>query len=200
MTSHNPDGTLTAAQLRRRTERAASPRSGERQPTSDLTGPSVGRWVAPPGKPGSWLRQMWHRHEADKARADAVRKHEQGDKKIRVKLAAHRVQKNAEQARKRRIASVIANPSRKNIEAVAASKAGRKISTPSKTPGASATGRARGSMASLADLMRSHGLRDESDVYNHLVARGVNHAEIERRYPSLFRGDTPSAGARTRSH
>ncbi|AIV35922.1 hypothetical protein [Streptomyces sp. CCM_MD2014] len=201
MTSHTPDGPLTAAQLRRRTERAASPRRTEPTPTSNLTGPSVGSWTAPPGKPGSWLRQAWHRQQADKARAEAVRKREQEDRKLGARLAAHRVQKNAEAAKQRRIASVIADPTRKNIAAVAASKAGRKPRTSGQTARAAAAGRPSGdSMAGLADLMRSHGLRDETDVYNHLVDRGMSHDEIERRYPSLFRGTTPGTTARTRSH
>ncbi|NEB14215.1 hypothetical protein G3I32_36230 [Streptomyces coelicoflavus] len=201
MNSHTPDGPLTAAQLRRRTERAASPRRTEPRPTSNLTGASVGSWTAPPGKPGSWLRQAWHRQQADKARAEAGRKREQEDRKLGARLAAHRVQKSAEAAKQRRIASVIANPSRENITAAAAGKAGRNPSIPGKTSRAAAAGRPSGSsVAGLADMMRSHGLRDESDVYNHLIDRGMSHAEIERRYPSLFSDDAPGGRARTRSH
>ncbi|MFC8220915.1 hypothetical protein ACFUTY_22395 [Streptomyces sp. NPDC057362] len=197
MTSHTPDGPLTAAQLRRRTERAASPRRTEPTPTSTLTGPSVGSWTAPPGKPGSWLRQAWHRQQADKARAEAVRKREQEDRKLGARLAAHRVQKNAEAAKQRRIASVIANPSRKNITAVTAAKAGRKASTRGKTRGAVA-GRGRSSMADLAALMRSRGLHDGRDVYDYLASRGMSQADIGRLLPSLSRGAAPGAGLRIR--
>ncbi|WP_432162333.1 hypothetical protein [Streptomyces tendae] len=197
MTTHHPDGPLTAAQLRRRTERAASPRRTEPKPTSTLTGPSVGSWTAPPGKPGSWLRQVWRQHEADKARAEAVRKREGEDRRLRELLAAHRVQKNAAAAKQRRIASVIANPSRKNITAVTAAKAGRKASTRGKTRGAVA-GRGRSSMADLAALMRSRGLHDGRDVYDYLVSRGMSQADIGRLLPSLSEGATSGAGLRLR--
>jgi hypothetical protein len=182
--THYPDGQPTAAQTHRRGTRTPQARTWSPEA---LTGPSIGHWVAPPGKPGGMVRKLWHRQQADKARAAAVRKREQEDRKLRVLLAAHRVEKKAEAAKKRRIAayttSVLAKPT-----------TGRRSPT---TGRAGAPVNAR-SMADFRDLMRRHGLRDESDLYNHLAGRGMTHQEMEHHYPFLFRDPAAGAGVRAR--
>lgn len=181
--THYPDGQPSAAQARRRGTHTTPARTWN---PDALTAPSVGHWVAPLGTPGGMVRKLWRRQQADKARAAAVRQREREDKKLRVLLAAHRVQKKAEEARKKRLAAILANPTRKPTT-------GRRSPTTGRTGAAPA---AR-TMADFRDLMRRHGLRDESDIYNHLADHGMTHQEMERRYPFLFR--TPAAGTGVRA-